>query len=134
MPDGTLYKPIQHITAGSATGSCAYAGLQQGNAFRKHLPTGQIQKAGKLLGSYADHQPVIRQMRATSDAASASSYANSAFDKGNNALPSTGGTITGSLSVSENVVVSGNLTILGSQTTLNTTSIILNDPFLISCK
>ena len=55
---------------------------------------------------------------------SAFTQANSAYNQANNSLPLAGGTITGDLSVS------GNLTILGTQTTINTTSIVLNDPLL----
>ena len=58
-------------------------------------------------------------------------YAGSAYNKANNALPLTGGSITGSLSVSQDLSVSGNLTVLGTTTTINTSSLVVNDSLLI---
>ena len=49
---------------------------------------------------------------------------------GGSFLPLSGGTITGTLNVTNDLVVQGNLTVLGSQTTINTSSIILNDPLI----
>ena len=47
---------------------------------------------------------------------SAASYANSAFAKANNALPSTGGTINGSIDVQGDINATGNITYSGSVT------------------
>ena len=58
-------------------------------------------------------------------------YAGSAYNKANNALPLTGGSITGSLSVSQDLSVSGNLTVLGTTTTINTSSLVVNDSLLV---
>jgi len=57
--------------------------------------------------------------------------ANAAFTKANNALPLTGGTINGSLDISQNLSVTGNLTVLGSTTSINTSSFTVNDTLII---
>jgi hypothetical protein len=58
-------------------------------------------------------------------------YATGAYGKANNALPLTGGSITGSLSVSQNLSITGNLTVLGSSTTINTSSLVVNDSMMV---
>jgi len=79
----------------------------------------------------ADAQLVLKVESSTSNTAiSAAAFANAAFTTANNALPKTGGIITGALNVASDLTVTGNLTVLGNQTTINTSSIILNDPLL----
>jgi hypothetical protein len=56
--------------------------------------------------------------------------ANAAFTVANNALPLTGGTINGSLTVTQNATINGNLTVLGSTTSVNTSSFTVNDSLL----
>jgi hypothetical protein len=54
----------------------------------------------------------------------------SAYNKANNALPLTGGTITGSLLVGQDINVTGNLYIGGNTTTVSTNNITLNDSLI----
>ena len=49
----------------------------------------------------------------------------------NLALPKTGGTITGSLVVSDNLSVVGNLIVLGTSTTINTNSFVVQDSLMV---
>ena len=58
-------------------------------------------------------------------------YAGSAYATANAALPLAGGTITGSLTVNQDVSVSGNLTILGTTTTVNTASLSVADSLFV---
>jgi hypothetical protein len=62
---------------------------------------------------------------------SAASYANSAFTKANNAVPASGGTVSGSLTVTQDVSIQGNLSVLGTSTSINTASFTVNDSLLI---
>jgi len=48
--------------------------------------------------------------------------AQAAFDAANTKLSTSGGSITGSLNVSQNLTVTGNLTVLGTTTTINTST------------
>ena len=48
----------------------------------------------------------------------------------NNALPNTGGTITGSLTVNQDVTVRGNLSVFGNSTTIYTSSLDLTDSLI----
>ena len=61
---------------------------------------------------------------------SASSYANGAFAAANTSITTSGGSITGSLNVSQNLTVTGNLTILGTTTTINTSSFTVSDSLI----
>jgi len=54
-------------------------------------------------------------------------HANAAFDYANTAVSSSGGTISGSLSVTQNVTVQGNLTVLGTQTIVDSTIVKIAD-------
>jgi hypothetical protein len=60
----------------------------------------------------------------------ADTKAQAAFDKANTGLSTSGGSITGSLNVSQNLAVTGNLTVLGTTTTINTASFIVNDSLI----
>jgi hypothetical protein len=62
---------------------------------------------------------------------SGASYANSAFTKANNALPSTGGTISGSITVTQDTTIQGNLYVQGNTTSFNTDSFTINDSLII---
>ena len=57
-------------------------------------------------------------------------YAASAYNKANNALPLTGGSITGSITVSQDVSITGNLYLGGNTTTISTNNITLNDSLI----
>jgi hypothetical protein len=119
--------------ANSAFASANSASLYANGAF---VQANAAYNSQNTTGSYANS--------AFTFANSAGSYANSAFLKANAsyaqanaaflvanaAFPSSGGTITGTLTVTQDATINGNLTVLGTQTTLNTTSIILNDPLL----
>ena len=56
--------------------------------------------------------------------------AQGAFDSSNTKLSTSGGTITGSLNVSQDLAVTGNLTVLGTLTTINTSSFAVNDSLI----
>lgn len=61
---------------------------------------------------------------------SANILAQAAFDKANTAITTSGGSITGSLNVSQNLAVTGNLTVLGTSTTINTSSFVVSDSLI----
>lgn len=56
--------------------------------------------------------------------------AQAAFDAANTKLSTSGGSITGSLNVSQDLAVTGNLTVLGTTTTINTTSFTVTDSLI----
>jgi len=56
--------------------------------------------------------------------------AQAAFNAANTKLSTSGGTITGSLNVSQDLAVTGNLTVLGTSTTINTTSFTVTDSLI----
>jgi hypothetical protein len=60
----------------------------------------------------------------------ADTKAQAAFDKANTSITTSGGSITGSLNVSQNLTVTGNLTVLGTTTTINTASFTVNDSLI----
>jgi hypothetical protein len=57
-------------------------------------------------------------------------YAGSAYDKANNALPTSGGTISNSLSINKDLTVSGNLTVLGNSTVITTSQLDIGDSLI----
>ena len=57
-------------------------------------------------------------------------FANASFVTANNALPKTGGTITGSLTVSQDVIVQGNLSVFGNSTTITTSQLDVGDSLI----
>jgi hypothetical protein len=61
----------------------------------------------------------------------ANTKAQAAFDKANTAITTAGGTITGSLNVSQDLAVTGNLTVLGTTTTINTASFVVTDSLIV---
>jgi len=56
--------------------------------------------------------------------------ANAAFDKANTAITTSGGSIIGSLNVSQNLTVTGNLSVLGTTTSINTEQYEIVDPMI----
>lgn len=64
---------------------------------------------------------------AVNTAAAAYNQANLAYAAANTKLPLTGGTISGSLNVAQDMVVTGNLTILGDHTTINTVALNIDE-------
>jgi hypothetical protein len=60
----------------------------------------------------------------------ADTKAQAAFNLANTAITTSGGSITGSLNVSQNLAVTGNLTVLGTTTTINTSSFTVNDSLI----
>jgi hypothetical protein len=58
------------------------------------------------------------------------SLAQSSFDRANTSINTSGGSITGSLNVSQDLAVTGNLTVLGTLTTINTSSFAVNDSLI----
>jgi hypothetical protein len=60
----------------------------------------------------------------------ADTKAQAAFDKANTGLSTSGGTITGSLNVSQDLTVTGNLTVVGTTTTINTSSFTVTDSLI----
>ncbi len=60
----------------------------------------------------------------------ADTKAQAAFNLANTAITTSGGSITGSLNVSQNLAVTGNLTVLGTATTINTSSLTVSDSLI----
>lgn len=60
----------------------------------------------------------------------ADTKAQAAFDKANTSITTSGGSITGSLNVSQDLAVTGNLTVLGTTTTINTSSFTVTDSLI----
>jgi hypothetical protein len=60
----------------------------------------------------------------------ADTKAQAAFDKANTSITTSGGSITGSLNVSQNLTVSGNLSVLGTTTSINTQQYEVVDPMI----
>ena len=60
----------------------------------------------------------------------ADTKAQAAFNYANTAITTSGGSITGSLNVSQDLAVTGNLTVLGTTTTINTASLTVNDSLI----
>ena len=60
----------------------------------------------------------------------ANGLAAGAFDKANTSITTSGGTITGSLNVSQELTVTGNLTVLGATTTINTSFFTVTDSLI----
>jgi hypothetical protein len=125
MADGLLYfkdsTNAVSILASRNTASGANAAFIQANA--AFLQANSAYASDNVTGIYAN--------TAFAYANSAGSYANSAFTTANNALPKAGGTITGSLTVSQDVTVQGNLAVLGTTTSINTSSFVVNDSLLV---
>jgi len=87
------------------------------------------------VNSYAYSANTFLQANDASTLASATSYTNTANTNlksyvDNTFYPKTGGTVSGSVSITNDLTITGNLTVLGNSTTLNTSSIILNDPLI----
>ena len=61
----------------------------------------------------------------------ANGLASGAFNKANNAVAQTGGSITGSLSVSQDLTVTGNLTVLGNSTSIGVSTLEVSDPLIV---
>jgi hypothetical protein len=57
--------------------------------------------------------------------------AQGAFDNSNTKFSSSGGTINGSVGITQNLSVTGNLTVLGSSTSINTSSFTVQDTLLL---
>jgi hypothetical protein len=60
----------------------------------------------------------------------ADTKAQAAFDKANTSITTSGGSISGSLNVTQDLAVTGNLTVLGTTTTINTSSFTVNDSLI----
>jgi hypothetical protein len=105
--------------ANSAYGVANSAALYANGAF---LQANGAYNSQNTTGTYAN--------AAFAFANSAGSYANAAFTVANNALPKTGGTITGSLTISTDLVVQGNLSILGNSTTITTSQLEVGDSLI----
>jgi len=60
----------------------------------------------------------------------ADTKAQAAFDKANTSITTSGGSIIGSLNVSQNLTVSGNLSVLGTTTSINTQQYEVVDPMI----
>ena len=60
----------------------------------------------------------------------ANAKAQAAFDKANTAITTSGGSIIGSLNVSQNLTVTGNLSVLGTTTSINTEQYEIVDPMI----
>ena len=92
----------------------------------------QVQPAFDKANTAAANTVYLTGVDATQNTniTSVNQYAASAYNKANNALPLTGGTITGSLSVSQDLSISGNLTVLGNSTTLTTSTLDVGDSLI----
>ena len=92
----------------------------------------QVQPAFDKANTAAANTVYLTGVDATQNTniTSVNQYAASAYNKANNALPLTGGSITGSLSVSQDLSISGNLTVLGNSTTLTTSTLDVGDSLI----
>ena len=75
---------------------------------------------------------IIEGVNATqnTNTTAADTKAQAAFDKANTTITTSGGSITGSLSVSQDLTVSGNLIVLGNTTTISTSTLEVNDTLI----
>jgi len=92
----------------------------------------QVQPAFDKANTAAANTVYLTGVDATQNTniTSVNQYAASAYNKANNALPLTGGTITGSLSVSQDLSISGNLTVLGNSTTITSSTLDIGDSLI----
>ena len=60
----------------------------------------------------------------------ANGLAQGAYNKANNALPSTGGTVTGTVTITQDLNVSGNIYVSGNTTTIGTQDLVLDDSLI----
>jgi len=97
-------------SGGGGSGTDAWVRTQANNAY----------DTANSAGSFANGA-FLAANSATTTATSGASFANAAFTKANNALPLTGGTISGDVSVT------GNLTIVGYNVFANTGSVWIKD-------
>ena len=88
--------------------------------------------------SFTQANAAYTQANSEPKAVTAGSYANAAFiqanaafTKANTAITTSGGTITGSLTISQDAIIQGNLNVLGSTTSINTSSFTVNDSLLV---
>jgi cytoskeletal protein CcmA (bactofilin family) len=61
----------------------------------------------------------------------ANGLAAGAYNKANTAITTSGGSITGSLAISQNLTVSGNLTVLGNSTSISVSTLEVSDPLIV---
>jgi len=120
VSSAAVYANGAFIAANAATVNVSSAAIYANGAFAQ---ANAAYASDNVTGIYAN--------TAFAYANSAGSYANSAFGVANNALPKSGGTITGSLTVSQDVTVQGNLAVLGTTTSINTSSFVVNDSLLV---
>jgi hypothetical protein len=122
------YANSAYAQANTATNNAAGASLYANGAFIQANAAYEL--ANTLSSGSVDPYARNTANGAFESANSAGSYANSAFTKANNALPTTGGTISGSLTVTQDVSITGNLVVLGNTTSINTSSFTVEDTLL----
>lgn len=88
--------------------------------------------AANAAGSSANVVAAFLQANSAYDKAnSANVLAKAAFDNSNTKFSSSGGTITGSITVNQDATIQGNLYIMGNTTSINTSSFTVQDSMLI---
>jgi hypothetical protein len=97
--------------------------------------TGAFEQANTTAGGLTAANTNITVMQGVNttqntNITNADTKAQAAFDKANTAITTSGGSITGSLNVSQDLAVTGNLTVLGVATTINTSSITVSDSLI----
>jgi flagellar biogenesis protein FliO len=109
----------------NAANSLAQAAYNQAN-------TGGDQFARDTANSASSNTIIIQGVDTTQNTniTNADSKAQAAFDKANTSITTSGGTITGSLNVSQELTVTGNLNVLGTTTTINTSSFTVSDALI----
>ena len=116
--------------------NAAFAAANSGGGGGSGIDT-WVRDAANAASSYANsaynqaNTATTNASTADDKAVTAGVYANSAYTKANNALPLTGGTITGSLIVSQNTTIQGDLIVLGDTISVNTTTFTVQDTLLI---
>ena len=108
-------------TAYTAGGQFAYAHANA--AFDKANTVGDTADSGFIQANAA-----YAQVNATQTYATASfNHANAAFEHSNTAITTSGGTISGSLNITSNLVIQGDFIVHGTTTQVDTTTILIRD-------
>ena len=124
------------IATNAATGAFAQAnatagGLTSANSRLTIIEGVDVTQNTNITNADAKAQAAFNAANTVSPLDSyARQTANAAFDKANTAITTSGGSITGSLNVSQNLTVTGNLSVLGTTTSINTEQYEIVDPMI----
>jgi hypothetical protein len=98
-----------------------------GNKTWKYNGTGWILVTNVDVAQTAWNKANLANVQANT----ATVLAQGAYNNSNTKFSSSGGTISGSVDITQNLSVTGNLTVLGSATSINTSSFVVNDSLLV---